>query len=609
MTRDPQLPQLPHLTSQPPVTPLSTSQNNHILNPQLLPPINVDSLREIELQEIIKNPQLRHDIVFDPQLQFRPNMDGERGRRKKVSTELYWDSVVAECEALAAVTSPAQAAVIVDNPNSKLKVLFVTLRDILDTLLPAKDRDHVGSVLDPELLVQQLRQCVLDFSALANWLSMIFKAHCAPMRDSWVDQMVARIEDGVKSKSSQRIVEGLRMMFAILEAMKLDVANHQIRTLRPVMVENAVEFELDYYTRMIEKGKFLMHDSLQWYSTNLSKYVEKKQQQLGSAGSPNTFRRSLETYRSAFVHDLVKLLSCASEESSLEFPTSFAFDFIRLANFKAEVRQIVCLNICILHYSQLLRSQLGKKKSLNKLQREACLNAALSRAHVEQMKRDILAIVGDGYGNSKWTKNIGNLALELSKRIELACTPGFGKTGEQSYSAVPPKDLVDLMNNMFIKNMQPGSPVYCVVESKIIGSLMNLCCRSMNTISALDNTPTLANQEAFVIRSFGNGSSSGASSSTMMISSDPETVCQQEVLNVASKLLVLLYFHWEVFSKFYIQYAATNSTLSSKEGNEEEVSSVQSSSSVSDNEQPIKRAKNSQEANVLKTTADNEITL
>ncbi|EGF34619.1 hypothetical protein AAULH_14121, partial [Lactobacillus helveticus MTCC 5463] len=44
-----------------------------------------------------------------------------------------------------------------------------------------------------------------------------------------------------------RLVEGLRMSFAILEAMKLDVANHQIRTLRPMLVDSAIEFEQEYY--------------------------------------------------------------------------------------------------------------------------------------------------------------------------------------------------------------------------------------------------------------------------------------------------------------------------------------------------------------------------
>ena len=63
-----------------------------------LPPINLQSLKEIDLHEILKNPQLRHDILFDPQLQFRPNLDGERGKRKKSIIDKYWLEVRKECQ-------------------------------------------------------------------------------------------------------------------------------------------------------------------------------------------------------------------------------------------------------------------------------------------------------------------------------------------------------------------------------------------------------------------------------------------------------------------------------------------------------------------------------
>lgn len=42
------------------------------------PPITRTTLKELDLHEILRNPQLRHDVVFDPNLMFRPNHDGER---------------------------------------------------------------------------------------------------------------------------------------------------------------------------------------------------------------------------------------------------------------------------------------------------------------------------------------------------------------------------------------------------------------------------------------------------------------------------------------------------------------------------------------------------
>lgn len=66
--------------------------------PPLHPPITRHTLRELDLGEILKNPQLRHDVVFDVNVQFRPNFDGERGRRKKEAGNKYWVAVMREIE-------------------------------------------------------------------------------------------------------------------------------------------------------------------------------------------------------------------------------------------------------------------------------------------------------------------------------------------------------------------------------------------------------------------------------------------------------------------------------------------------------------------------------
>ena len=46
--------------------------------PAYMPPIARDTLRELDLQEVLQCRQLRHDVVFDANLMFRPNFDGDR---------------------------------------------------------------------------------------------------------------------------------------------------------------------------------------------------------------------------------------------------------------------------------------------------------------------------------------------------------------------------------------------------------------------------------------------------------------------------------------------------------------------------------------------------
>ena len=46
--------------------------------PTLRPPVTKDTLRELDLAQILKCRQLRHDVVFDADLVFRPSFDGDR---------------------------------------------------------------------------------------------------------------------------------------------------------------------------------------------------------------------------------------------------------------------------------------------------------------------------------------------------------------------------------------------------------------------------------------------------------------------------------------------------------------------------------------------------
>ncbi|KIM56774.1 hypothetical protein SCLCIDRAFT_204652 [Scleroderma citrinum Foug A] len=62
--------------------------------PSLHPLINRQTLKELDLAAILRNPQLRHDLLFDAGLQFRPTS----GRRKRELSDRYWRAVAQELE-------------------------------------------------------------------------------------------------------------------------------------------------------------------------------------------------------------------------------------------------------------------------------------------------------------------------------------------------------------------------------------------------------------------------------------------------------------------------------------------------------------------------------
>ncbi|KAF9517278.1 hypothetical protein BS47DRAFT_1326655 [Hydnum rufescens UP504] len=62
--------------------------------PAAVPPIRRETLRELDLEAILGNVQLRHDLLFDSGLQFRPTTC----RRKRQAADRYWLAIRRELE-------------------------------------------------------------------------------------------------------------------------------------------------------------------------------------------------------------------------------------------------------------------------------------------------------------------------------------------------------------------------------------------------------------------------------------------------------------------------------------------------------------------------------
>lgn len=479
---------------------------HHSTATPLLPPINLQSLKEIDLHEILKNPQLRHDILFDPQLQFRPNLDGERGRRKKTIIEKYWSEIETECKQF--FSGPVKPGNV---KLPRLPVLFTTLRDILLSLLPVKDRAPVSEIMDIDLLVQQLSHGSFDFVAMAKWLGEVFKSHCAPMRDQWVSDMITKFQQSFEENSVEKLVQGLRTIFFILEAMKLDVANHQIRILRPVLIETANEFEKDYFDQLINHCKIDITDSLKWYYRNYHKKSD-----IGKRLNKDNMLDS-ETSKAIIVSAVIDLLSCRN--MATEFPLTLAFDHTRLVLLRADVRQLVCVQLCVVLYKQLLHNYSPA----------ASYRAVSSKPEaITKVQEEILSIVTDDNGNVKWTRNVQAIALQLVKNVVTDPT-----TGKQVTNNLP-QSMIDFGYNWLIKQIQPNSDVYGLMEDKIFKELLTEIVVNLNfdgaiTASSLSNDLKLSNL--------------GKSKKSDL-----------EMISIASRISTLVKFHWSVFGEYYTNY-------------------------------------------------------
>ncbi|KAH8825280.1 T-complex protein 11-domain-containing protein [Flagelloscypha sp. PMI_526] len=263
--------------------------------PSLYPPINRHSLNDLDLSHVLRNPQLRHDLLFDPGLHFRPASH----RKKDDASDKYWDAVIKElstgctclsfdpegepvpcicaCELtpsstpLPWIVTFANEGIVTVRTPPRLRNL---LDDFLDLLLlviqplsrasgmylnptsvqtqieeHAAHAHYIRTVFDPALIEQELLCRIFDPSGIFELIADTLKRHCAPMRDSAISAFVAKglsSEKGAPANSTDAVL-ALRMCMDVLELMQLDIANHQLHCLRPYITKSARSYELDIF--------------------------------------------------------------------------------------------------------------------------------------------------------------------------------------------------------------------------------------------------------------------------------------------------------------------------------------------------------------------------
>ncbi|EMR10162.1 hypothetical protein PNEG_01436 [Pneumocystis murina B123] len=412
-----------------------------MFNSYISPPVTQTILRKLELHEIFKNVQFRHDIVHEPNLQFRPNLDGESGKRKRFLASRYWECLLKEIEQvrLFQVKQMNGSNICHKYPCvTRIFVLFLELEDILLNLLPSSSREYIIEILDPDLIVQELLHNLFDVEKFIEHLACILKQHCAPVRDVLLDKMVQKVKLGFKINDLLKFVDGLRMGFDILEMMKLDVANHQLRVLRLYFLETAVEFEQKWFIDRISWGSIDIDDALSWYCY---------------------FHDSLITsdlrdfdYRKAFVNGIMASIAYVS---LFNFPSTFVFDMPRLMSLRYNIRDIVSFQLIILLFWQLFKKQ----------------TIEVSKDDILEFKQELWLIVDSEYGENKWVNNISSITNRIAKYAN--------KTKLISSNNILKLKEFGIIENWLYKHLFPMSSLYRLVESRILKSIGDKMFKSL----------------------------------------------------------------------------------------------------------------------------------
>ncbi|KXJ86689.1 T-complex protein 11-domain-containing protein [Microdochium bolleyi] len=308
------------------------------------PPVTKATLSELDVGKIVHNPKLHHDINFDPELHFRPNLDGEKGHKKQARAQQFWQSLASQLR-MFMTDRDSFMTLYGQGQEWCLPMLLKSVKDIISTLVPARDRAQLEEGLNVPHIMQQFAYGMADLEKLASWLSSVLKSHCAPMRDEWVDEMYKQLTNGNRNNDVDELVKGMRSLLSVLEAMKLDVANHQIRCLRPVLIEETVAFEDRFFRKKLREGKFDATAAKEWYSRMTDKASQHQQ------GSAQAFGDM-----AIYFESVAEMIMPSSHEP---FPNTFLFDEERMTKLRSDMLDAINLELCMRLYDRLDRASPG----------------------------------------------------------------------------------------------------------------------------------------------------------------------------------------------------------------------------------------------------------
>lgn len=184
----------------------------------------------------MSNLSLAHEIVVNREFCFKPNgppTDSLEGRVTEIVHRAFWDCLNQQLNS--------------DPPEySHAMVLLQEVKTLLGSLLlpgHVRLRAELDEVLDMDLIKQEVSQGALDLSRLAEYVINTMGSLCAPVRDPEVRAL----------RQLQGPVDLFRGIFRVLALMKIDMVNFTVQSLRPHLMQQAVQYERAKFQQILDK--------------------------------------------------------------------------------------------------------------------------------------------------------------------------------------------------------------------------------------------------------------------------------------------------------------------------------------------------------------------
>lgn len=295
--------------------------------------------------KIVSHMALAHELLMDDSFKIQTELPQNSLEKqvRDVVHKAFWDKLREELNQKPPVF------------NQALSLLQELKENMLSLLLPYQNslRTHINEMLDLDLIKQQADHGILDISKLAQSIVGFLSKMCAPARD----------EQAKKILLNEDIVDLFREVFSLIDAMKVDMANFQLQTIKPHLMQQSVEYERKNFKDYLQSNPGGLMSTKVWLKrgAQVATGVGVRAAAQVSAEAVDTTDFTLQKLQDADLIDVLVhgYLGIIFGEAGWPFPETLIMDEFRLAEMRWSVRRTTLIAAVLLVTLNTIGQQLA----------------------------------------------------------------------------------------------------------------------------------------------------------------------------------------------------------------------------------------------------------
>ncbi|KAL4622475.1 hypothetical protein GN956_G19683 [Arapaima gigas] len=304
----------------------------------------------LEAERCMTNLTLAHEIVVNRDFRLRQNNPAKdrhktsrlysnindvfsfyslEGRVKEVVHQAFWGSL------------RAQLSLSPPDYTHAITLLQEVKDTMLSLLLPAHTRlrAELEEALDVALIRQQAEHGALDLQRLGSYVVSTMASLCAPARDPEIHKL----------RGLSNPVDLLREILRVLGLMKMDMVNFTVQSLRPHLLQQAVQYERAKFQTILEKLPTSLDNTTTWLQGAVQELAAQHVQSSTDAESPE---KDVSHPEGICQHQPISVSPCAAlnlayllllswEPKSDRYPETVQMDRVRIELLGQTLKRLV----------------------------------------------------------------------------------------------------------------------------------------------------------------------------------------------------------------------------------------------------------------------------